>query len=375
MKCHSLRCLLRTTSTGINGRAGGNRFASLQPHIMSTTETISSPMATSSNEDMNFFTAINSALSISMSTDETAILFGEDVAFGGVFRCSTNLREKFGPHRVFNTPLSENGIAGFAIGYAAAGGTSIAEIQFADYIFPAFDQIVNEAAKFRYRSGNQWNCGKLTIRTPCSAVGHGGHYHSQSPEAYLAHTPGLVVVMPSNPKDAKGLLIASIRSEDPVIFLEPKVLYRSAVESVPTGDYEISIGKANIVEAGKDLSIVTYGSQLRIVQKAALRAKKEHNISCEIIDLRTILPWDIEAVTGSVMKTGKCIVSHEAPITCGFGAEVVATIQRECFWSLESPVERVCGMDTPFPLVLEKHYLPNEMKVYDTILKVMENSR
>ena len=199
--------------------------------------------------------------------------------------------------------------------------------------------------------------------------------HSQSPEAYLAHTPGLVVVMPSNPKDAKGLLIASIRSDDPVIFLEPKVLYRSAVESVPTGDYEIPIGKANIVEAGKDVTIVTYGSQLRIVQKAALRAKKEHTISCEIIDLRTILPWDIEAVTGSVRKTGKCIVSHEAPITCGFGAEVVATIQRECFWSLESPVERVCGMDTPFPLVLEKHYLPNEMKVYDAILKVMENSK
>jgi 2-oxoisovalerate dehydrogenase E1 component beta subunit len=181
--------------------------------------------------------------------------------------------------------------------------------------------------------------------------------------------------MPSGPKDAKGLLISSIRSEDPVIFLEPKVLYRSAVESVPTGDYEIPIGKASIVQQGKDITIVSYGSQLRIIQKAVSHAQQQHNISCEIIDLRTILPWDVEAVTNSVMKTGKCLVSHEAPITCGFGAEVVATVQRECFWSLESPVERVCGMDTPFPLVLEKHYLPNEMKVYDAILRVMENSK
>lgn len=199
--------------------------------------------------------------------------------------------------------------------------------------------------------------------------------HSQSPEAYLAHTPGLVVVMPSGPKDAKGLLISSIRSEDPVIFLEPKVLYRSAVETVSTGDYEIPLGKAAIVESGKDVTIVSYGSQLRIIQRAAVHAKQQHNISCEIIDLRTILPWDVSTVTNSVLKTGKCIVSHEAPITCGFGAEIVATIQRECFWSLESPVERVCGMDTPFPLVLEKHYLPNEMKVYDAILRVMDSSK
>lgn len=199
--------------------------------------------------------------------------------------------------------------------------------------------------------------------------------HSQSPEAYLAHTPGLVVVMPSGPKDAKGLLISSIRCDDPVIFLEPKVLYRSAVESVPAGDYEIPLGQATIVEPGTDVTIVSYGSQLRIIKKAAAHAKQQHDISCEIIDLRTILPWDVSTVTNSVMKTGKCIVSHEATLTCGFGAEVVATIQRECFWSLESPVERVCGMDTPFPLVLEKHYLPNEMKVYDAILRVMETSK
>jgi len=172
---------------------------------------------------MNLFTAVNDAMSIAMKTDDSAILFGEDVAFGGVFRCSQNMKEKFGPERVFNTPLSENGIAGFAIGYASMGGTAIGEIQFADYIFPAFDQIVNEMAKYRYRSGNQWNCGGVTLRAPCGAVGHGGHYHSQSPESYLAHTPGLVVVMPRGPKAAKGLLLSAIRSPDPVVFLEPKV--------------------------------------------------------------------------------------------------------------------------------------------------------
>mmetsp|Transcript_7840 Transcript_7840/g.14127 ORF Transcript_7840/g.14127 Transcript_7840/m.14127 type:complete len:282 (-) Transcript_7840:684-1529(-) len=172
---------------------------------------------------VNLFTAINDAMSTALETDPTAIVFGEDVAFGGVFRCSMHLKDKFGPHRVFNTPLSENGIAGFAVGYASMSGTAIGEIQFADYIFPAIDQIVNEMAKFRYRSGNQWNCGGVTLRAPCGAVGHGGHYHSQSPEAYLAHTPGLTVVMPRGPRSAKGLLLSSIRSQDPVVFLEPKV--------------------------------------------------------------------------------------------------------------------------------------------------------
>ena len=181
------------------------------------------PSVASKTRQMNLFTAINDAMSIAMRTDDTSIVFGEDVAFGGVFRCTQNMKQEFGPERVFNTPLSENGIAGFAIGYASMGGTAIGEIQFADYIFPAMDQIVNEMAKFRYRSGNQWNCGGVTLRAPCGAVGHGGHYHSQSPEAYLAHTPGIVVVMPRGPKSAKGLLLSSIRSKDPVVFLEPKV--------------------------------------------------------------------------------------------------------------------------------------------------------
>lgn len=324
---------------------------------------------------MNLFTAINDAMSIAMQTDPSAIVFGEDVAFGGVFRASQGLREKYGNDRVFNTPLSENGIAGFAIGYAASGGTAIGEIQFADYIFPAFDQIVNEMAKFRYRSGNQWNAGGVTLRAPCGAVGHGGHYHSQSPEAYLAHTPGLVVVMPRGPKTGKGLLLASIRSKDPVVFLEPKALYRAAVEEVPVGDFELELGKADIMREGSDVTVVGWGGQLRVLETACNLAKEQYGISCELIDLQTILPWDKETVEKSVRKTGKLIVSHEAPITCGFGAEVVASMQERCFWNLEAPIQRVCGYDTPFPLVFEKYYIPDELKNLEAIRSVVDWSK
>ena len=233
---------------------------------------------------LNFFTSINVAMRTAMRTDPTAIVFGEDVGFGGVFRCSQDLLDEFGPHRVFNTPLSENGIAGMAVGYASAGGTAIAEVQFADYIFPAFDQIVNEMAKFRYRSGNQWNCGGVTLRTPCGAVGHGALYHSQSPEAYLAHTPGIVVVMPRGPRCAKGLLLSSIRSKDPVVFLEPKILYRSAVEEVPDADYEIPLGKAEIVLPGSDVTLVGWGAQLRRLRVACELAEKE-GVSCAMTGL------------------------------------------------------------------------------------------
>ena len=250
------------------------------------------------------------------------------------------------------------------------GGTAIAEIQFADYIFPAFDQLVNEAAKFRYRSGNQWNCGGLTVRTPCGAVGHGGHYHSQSPEAYFTHTPGLKVVMPRGPVDAKGLLLASIRSPDPVIFMEPKVLYRAAVEDVPDEDYEIELGKGEIMRQGTDVTVVGWGGQLRVLEKACDLAE-QNGISCELIDLKTLAPWDVEIVTESVMKTGKLVVSHEAPLTGGFAAEISSTIQEECFLSLEAPVQRVCGADTPFPLVFEKYYVPDDLKNFEAIKKVM----
>lgn len=322
-------------------------------------------------EKMNLFTAINSAMDTALETDESACIFGEDVAFGGVFRCTTNLKDKYGGDRVFNTPLCEQGIAGFAIGMAAAGATAIAEIQFADYIFPAFDQIVNEAAKYRYRSGNQFNVGGLTFRTPYGAVGHGGHYHSQSPEAYFCHTPGLKVVVPSTPIDAKGLLLASIRDPNPIIFLEPKWLYRSAVEEVPVGDYEIPLGEARIIKEGSDVTVVGYGAQMHVLLDACNRAEEE-GISCELIDLRTLLPWDKKTVIESVKKTGRMVVSHEAPKTGGLASEISSTIQEECFLHLEAPVKRVCGYDTPFPLIFEKLYVPDAIKNYQAIRDTMQ---
>ena len=322
------------------------------------------------SREINLCTAVNDALKIAMDTDEKTAVFGEDVAFGGVFRCTVDLLEKHGKNRVFNTPLSEQGIAGFAIGMAALGYTPVAEIQFADYIFPAFDQIVNEAAKYRYRSGNLFNVGGLTFRSPCSAVGHGGHYHSQSPEAYFAHTPGLKVVIPRNPLQAKGLLLASIRDPNPVIFFEPKILYRSSECKVPVGDYTLPIGKAEVIKEGKDITIIGWGSQMYVLEKACAMAA-EIGIDCELIDLRTILPWDVETVVNSVHKTGRCLISHEAPLTGGFGAEVAATIQEKCFLHLEAPVMRVCGLDTPFPLVHEKFYVPDAVKNFELIKKTV----
>eukprot|EP00916_Digyalum_oweni_P022214 GHVL01036848.1.p1 GENE.GHVL01036848.1~~GHVL01036848.1.p1 ORF type:complete len:286 (-),score=47.48 GHVL01036848.1:73-930(-) len=248
-------------------------------------------------EKMNMFTSINSALHIVMESDPTACVFGEDVAFGGVFRCSIDLREKFGSNRCFNTPLSEQGIAGFAIGMASVGHTAIAEMQFADYIFPAFDQIVNEAAKFRYRSGGAWDCGKLTIRSAWGAVGHGGLYHSQCPEAYFAHAAGLKVVIPRGPLQCKGLLLASIRDPNPVVFFEPKALYRASVDEVPIGDFELPLSKAEIVQEGTDITLLGWGSQVHRLMKAANMAKEKKNISCEVIDLQTIIPWDVVYIT------------------------------------------------------------------------------
>jgi 2-oxoisovalerate dehydrogenase E1 component beta subunit len=323
--------------------------------------------ADTGTKKMNLFQAINNAMDIALETDPKAIVFGEDVGFGGVFRCTTGLRDKHGGHRVFNTPLCEQGIAGFAIGYAAVGGTAIAEIQFADYIFPAFDQIVNEAAKYRYRSGNQFNVGGLTFRSPYGAVGHGALYHSQSPEAYFAHTPGLKVVIPSTPIQAKGLLLAAIRDPNPVVFFEPKWLYRSAVEEVPVGDYMLPLGKARIVKEGKDITVVGYGAQMQVLSTAVALAEEKLGISCELIDLCTILPWDVETVEKSVRKTGRLVISHEAPKTCGFAAEISATIQERCFLSLEAPIARVCGYDTPFPLVFEKFYVPDHHKNFEAI--------
>lgn len=317
-------------------------------------------------QKMNLFTALNDGMRTALKTDDSTVIFGEDVAFGGVFRCSMGLREEFGEDRVFNTPLCEQGIAAFGIGYAAAGGTAIAEMQFADYIFPAFDQIVNEAAKFRYRSGGLFDCGKLTFRTPYGAVGHGGLYHSQSPEAYFAGTPGLKVVMCRDPVNAKGLFLSSVRDDNPVIFMEPKALYRAAVDEVPVGDYEIPLGQAEMIREGTDVTVVGWGQQVNILAKACDMAEKE-GISCELIDLRTILPWDYDCVAQSVTKTGRLVVSCEAPVTGSFASEVAATIQEKCFLRLESPIQRVCGYDTPFPLVFEKVYMPDHLKNFEAI--------
>jgi 2-oxoisovalerate dehydrogenase E1 component beta subunit len=320
---------------------------------------------------MNLLQAINNALDTVMAENDRAVCFGEDVGhFGGVFRATSGLQEKYGKNRCFNTPLVEQGVIGFANGLAAQGSTAIAEIQFADYIFPAFDQIVNESAKFRYRSGNEFDVGKLTIRTPYGGGIAGGLYHSQSPEAYFAHTPGLKVVVPRNPYQAKGLLLASIRDDNPVIFFEPKRLYRASVGEVPEEDYQLPLGKAEVVQQGSDITLLAWGAQMEIVEKAAELAAND-GISCEIIDLRTILPWDIETVTNSVTKTGRFVVSQEAPLTAGFASEIAATIQQECFLHLEAPIARVCGMDTPYPLALEKEYVADHLKIYEAIKNSM----
>ena len=323
--------------------------------------------ATATTTRMTLLQAVNNALDTAMSADPKVVCLGEDIGkFGGVFRATSNLQDKHGELRCFNTPLTEQGIAGFAIGLAAQGSIAVAEIQFADYIFPAFDQIVNEAAKFRYRSGDQFNCGGLTIRTPYGGGIDGGLYHSQSPEAYFCHTPGLKVVIPSNPYQAKGLLLAAIRDPNPVIFFEPKAIYRASTGEVPEQDYELPLGVAEIVQRGTDISLLGWGAQMIQLNKAAELAA-EQGISCEVIDLCTLLPWDRETVANSVRKTGRLVISHEAPLTGGFAGEIAATIQELCFLSLEAPIARVTGLDTPFSLVHEKQYLPDYLKILEAI--------
>ena len=321
---------------------------------------------------MNMLQAINNALDTAMAEDERVLCFGEDVGvFGGVFRATSNLQQKYGKARCFNTPLVEQGIIGFANGLAAQGSVPVAEIQFADYIFPAFDQIVNESAKFRYRSGNLFNVGGLSIRAPYGGGIAGGLYHSQSPEAYFAHTPGLKIVVPRNPHQAKGLLLAAIHDSNPTLFFEPKRLYRASVGEVPDEDYRLPLGEAEVTKEGTDVTILGWGAQMEVIDQAVERAEKD-GISCEVIDLRTILPWDVETVANSVFKTGRLVVTHEAPLTGGFAGEIAATIQERCFLYLESPIARVTGMDTPFPLVLEKEHLPNHLKVYEAIRASVE---
>ncbi|KAI1480484.1 2-oxoisovalerate dehydrogenase beta subunit [Daldinia eschscholtzii] len=311
---------------------------------------------------MNLFQAINDALSIALAEDENVLVFGEDVSFGGVFRCTMKLAENFGGARVFNTPLTEQGIMGFAIGLAAEGMRPVAEIQFADYVYPAFDQLVNEAAKYRYREGQTGrSVGGLTVRMPCGGVGHGALYHSQSPESLFTHIPGLRVIMPRSPLQAKGLLLSAIRSNDPCIFMEPKILYRAAVEQVPTSPYTLPLSKAEILKEGKDVTIISYGQPVYTCSAAVQKAEEDLGISIELIDLRTVYPWDKECVFQSVRKTGRCMVVHESMVNAGIGAEVAAAIQEDpdTFIRLEAPVSRVAGWSIFTPLMFEKFNIPD----------------
>ncbi|EXJ70385.1 2-oxoisovalerate dehydrogenase E1 component, beta subunit [Cladophialophora psammophila CBS 110553] len=324
---------------------------------------------------VNLHGAINASLHHALKSDENVLLFGEDVAFGGVFRCSKGLTDEFGTSRVFNTPLSEQGIVGFAIGCAAEGMKPVAEIQFADYVFPAFDQLVNEAAKFRYREGaTGGNCGGLVVRMPCGSVGHGALYHSQSPESLFTHVPGLRVIMPRSPSQAKGLLTASIlHSHDPVIFMEPKVLYRAAEEFVPSDPYTLPLDKAEVLKQGKDLTVIAYGQPLYLCSAAIEALEKEiKGLTIELIDLRTIYPWDRATVMESVNKTGRAVVVHESMYNAGVGAEVAASIQEGAFLRLEAPVARVTGWSTHPGLIFEKFNIPDVARIYDTMKRTLE---
>jgi 2-oxoisovalerate dehydrogenase E1 component beta subunit len=311
---------------------------------------------------LNIIQAVNDALRVEMRRDPNVVVLGEDVGkFGGVFRATQGLQEEFGADRVIDTPLSESGIVGTALGMALYGLKPVPEIQFADFIFPAMDQLVSEVAKYRYRSGGQFGCG-MVIRSPYGGGIRGGHYHSQSPEAHFIHTAGMKVVVPATPEDAKGLLASAIRDPDPVLFLEPKRVYRAARGEVPRGEYAIPLGKAKVTRAGHQVSLIAWGAMWHEADQAAREAEAE-GIDVEVIDLRSLQPLDVDAITSSVTKTGRAVIVHEAPRTCGFGAELSALLQERCFLHLEAPITRVTGFDTPFPYTLENEYLPRAPRI------------
>jgi len=317
---------------------------------------------------MNMVQAINDALRVEMRRDDRIVILGEDVGrVGGVFRVTQGLFDEFGEDRVIDTPLSEGGIVGCAIGMALYGLVPVPEIQFSDFIYPAYDQIVNELAKYRYRSGGEYSA-KMVIRTPVGGGVRGGHYHSQHPEAPFIHVPGLKVVCPSNPYDAKGLLLASLRDPDPIIFFEPKRVYRAAKGLVPDDEFTVPIGVASIAREGDDVTVVAYGAMLYEALDAAAKAA-ERGVETEVIDLRTLWPVDIETILTSVRKTGRLVIVHEAPRTCGLGAELVSLVSEKAFYSLEAPPVRVTGFDTPFPYTLEAEYLPLSHRIVPAILE------
>lgn len=335
---------------------------------------------------MNMIQALNSAMDIMLGRDPSVVIMGEDVGyFGGVFRTTDGLQRKYGEHRVLDSPISELGIVATAIGMGVNGLRPVAEIQFADYIYPGYDQIVSELARLRYRSAGEFYA-PVTIRTPCGGGIRGGQTHSQSPEAIFAHVCGVKVVMPSSPYDAKGLLIAAIEDDDPVIFFEPKRVYNGPFDGdpnkpavpwsahpkgeVPDGYYTLPIGKAEIVRPGAQLTIVAYGTMVYVAEAAA----QSLGLDAEIIDLRSIVPLDVDTVCTSVKKTGRCVIVHEATRFAGFGAEIAATIQEECFWNLEAPIQRVAGWDTPYPHAFEWEYFPGQARVGAALKTVMESA-
>ncbi len=312
--------------------------------------------------ELTLVQAVNRGLFEAMRQDPDVLLLGEDIGLnGGVFRATEGLQKEFGAERVIDTPLSECGIVGTAIGMALYGLKPIAEIQFMDFIYPAFDQIVSELAKFRYRSGGQYPC-HVVIRTPYGGGIRGGLYHSQSTEAFFCHTAGLKVVVPSTPADAKGLLLTAVHDEDPVIFLEPKRIYRSVSGEVPEGDHRVPFGVARTAREGSDVSILAWGAMVPTSLEAAAKLADE-GISAEVIDLRTLVPLDEAAVLASVEKTGRAVIVHEAARNAGFGAELAARIAEKALYSLRAPIARVTGYDTPFPYALEHLYLPTPERI------------
>ncbi len=333
---------------------------------------------------MSMVQALNSAIDVMLERDPKVLIFGEDVGFyGGVFRVTEGLQKKHGERRVFDAPIAEGAMLGAAVGMGAYGLRPIVEIQFADYIYPATDQLISEAARIRYRSAGEF-CAPITVRAPCGGGIFGGQTHSQSVEAIFAHVCGLKTVMPSNPYDAKGLLISAIEDDDPVVFFEPKRLYNGPFDGhpdrparpwsshpqadVPKGYYTVPLGQAAIVRPGSAVTVLAYGTMVHV----ALAAAEEAGADAEVIDLRTLLPLDLDTIAGSVKKTGRCVIAHEATRTCGYGAELSALVQEECFYHLEAPIERVTGYDTPYPHALEWAYFPGPQRVAAGIRRALE---
>lgn len=318
---------------------------------------------------LNVVQSVNHALRDEMKRNDKIVILGEDVGVnGGVFRATDGLFQEFGPNRVIDTPLAESGIIGVSIGMALYGLRPVPEIQFLDFIYPGFDQIQSELSKFRYRSGGQFTA-PVVIRTPYGGGIRGSHYHSQSTEAFFTHTPGLKVVIPATPYDAKGLLTSALRDPDPVMFLEPKKIYRTVRGDVPDDEYTVPIGKANVAREGDDVVVFAYGAMLHVALEAAELASAK-GMGVEVVDIRTLLPFDIETIMSSVKKTGRVVIVHEACKTCGFGAEIAAQIAERDILHLEAPIVRVAGFDVPFPYALEEDYMPNANRVLNAIEKV-----